>query len=185
MTLQRELFKSIAGPAAVTLLILLVPLVTMQFTNEVKWTIYDFLAAGILLFATGFSYKLLTKKSENSIYKTACIIALGSGFFLIWANLAVGITDSGNNPLNIVYFVVVAIGIFGAFAARFRPKGMALTMFMLAALQSLITIIILLYALTHNIEFTLNDILRYLAINGIFILLFILSGILYRNAAQD
>ena len=34
-------------------LLLLLPLVAMQFTNEVNWTFSDFLVAGILLFGTG------------------------------------------------------------------------------------------------------------------------------------
>jgi len=37
--------------AVVVALILLIPLVAMQFTSEVNWTLSDFVFAGVLLFA--------------------------------------------------------------------------------------------------------------------------------------
>ena len=41
--------------AAATLAILSIPLIAMQFTDEVKWDLPDFIIMGLLLFGTGFS----------------------------------------------------------------------------------------------------------------------------------
>lgn len=71
--------------------LLLIPLVAMQFTNEVDWSSSDFLVMGILL--TGTS--LLLETVLRLVKKTSYRIALGLGvlltFLLIWAELAVGI----------------------------------------------------------------------------------------------
>ena len=44
---------------------------------------------------------------------------------LVWINLAVGIIGSEDNPANLMYGGVLAVGVAGAVAARFRPGGMA------------------------------------------------------------
>ena len=75
-------------------LILLIPLLVMQFTDEVDWKIGDFIVMGILLFSTGLGYELITKKIGNTAYRVAIAIAIGVVFLLIWAELAVGIFGS-------------------------------------------------------------------------------------------
>jgi hypothetical protein len=40
-------------------------------------------------------------------------------------NLAVGIIGSEDNPANLMYGGVLAVGIIGAIIARFEPHGMA------------------------------------------------------------
>ena len=50
-----------------TLLILFVPLIAMQLTNEVNWDASDFFVAGVLLFIFGYLFKVLTKSSNNQI----------------------------------------------------------------------------------------------------------------------
>ena len=41
--------------ALATVLILLLPLITMQFTDEVIWNLADFIVAGILIFGFGLT----------------------------------------------------------------------------------------------------------------------------------
>jgi hypothetical protein len=53
MEKQQNFFLTIPGVAVVTGLILLIPLVAMQFTNEVNWSVTDFILMGSLLFGTG------------------------------------------------------------------------------------------------------------------------------------
>lgn len=88
MTLQN---KRLTGIVLTVALLLLVPFVAMQFTNEVNWNLSDFVVAGILLLGTGLLCELvlrMVKKVENRI---ALCAALLLALFLIWAELAVGI----------------------------------------------------------------------------------------------
>ena len=75
--------------------LLFIPLIAIQFTNEVNWTLFDFVVAGILLFSTGLIFKLVVRKIKNIKYRivfgVALLIVL---FLLIWAELAVGIFDT-------------------------------------------------------------------------------------------
>ena len=38
----------------------------MQFTNEVNWTLFDFVVAGILLLGTGLIFNLVVRKIKIS-----------------------------------------------------------------------------------------------------------------------
>ena len=78
--------------AGVVALLLLVPLVRMQFTEEVNWDLFDFALMGALLFGTGLAYELLTKKaSKTTAYRVAVGVALAAAFLLVWVQGAVGI----------------------------------------------------------------------------------------------
>ena len=74
--------------------LLLLPLIAMQFTNEVNWGSFDFLIMGVLLYGTGLSCELVMRKVKSTggrlIFCGAILLAL----FLIWAELAVGIFGS-------------------------------------------------------------------------------------------
>lgn len=184
MTIKSNFYKLFFVPAAVTFILLLVPLIAMQFTEEVKWNFFDFIVAGFLLFGTGFSYKLLTQKAGSTVYKAAIAVSLASGLFLVWANLAVGIVGSEENPVNVFYFGVIAIGMIGSVIARFRPRGLSLTMFAMASATALIAAGIIIFAVFQNIEFTFPDVMRLLAIHVFFITLFVISALLFRQAEE-
>ncbi len=181
MSTEKPLLKSIAGLAIATGLLLLIPLIAMQFTDEVVWTWSNFIFAGILIFGTGLSYKLITRKSGETAYRVAIGFALTTGFFLLWVNLAVGIIGSEDNPVNLLYFGVLAVGIIGACIARFRPHGMALTMFAMALAQASVAAITLAGGFYQSPPSTVFHIV---ALNGFFIMLFVISGLLFRYVAQ-
>ena len=75
----------------VVFIILLVPLIAMQFTDEVNWTLGDFVVAGVLLLGTGLMCDLVIRKVKNVKYRIAICIALLLVLLLIWVELAVGI----------------------------------------------------------------------------------------------
>jgi hypothetical protein len=50
-------------------------------------------------------------------------------------NLAVGVIGTEDDPANLMYVGVLAVGIIGAIIARFRPHGMARTLFATALAQ--------------------------------------------------
>jgi hypothetical protein len=85
------LTKSILSVVLVAGLILLVPLIAMQFTKEVAWTPGDFIVAGALLVGTGLMYVLAARKLDNRRSRTLVGLVLGLVFVLIWMELAVGI----------------------------------------------------------------------------------------------
>jgi len=120
MKSEIKFYQSIAGLTLATGLLLLIPLVAMQFTEEVVWTLSDFVVAGTLLFGTGLTYKLITRKSGELAYRVVVGFALFTGLFLVWVNLAVGIIGSENNPVNLMYFGAFGVAIIGTFIARFE-----------------------------------------------------------------
>ena len=81
-------------PAVIILtstILLLIPLIAMQFTDEVKWTLFDFVVAGILLLGTGLLFELVIRKFRKTKIRAAVCIVLLIVLIIIWAELAVGI----------------------------------------------------------------------------------------------
>lgn len=78
---------------------------------------------------------------SGSVYRAAVTVAVGSSLFLIWANLAVGLIGSEDEPANGMYMAVLAVATIGATLARLRPRGMAFTLFAMATTQTLIAAI--------------------------------------------
>ena len=83
--------KRLIGIALTVALLLLIPFIAMQFTDEVKWTRLDFVTAGVLLLGTGLMCELVMRKVKKIEYRIAICVALLAAFLLIWLELAVGI----------------------------------------------------------------------------------------------
>ena len=85
--------KRIISIIITIIFILLIPLVAMQFTDEVKWGAEDFIVIGMLLFSVGFVYEAVARRLENDrhrlIFGSVCMV----GVLLVWVELAVGIFD--------------------------------------------------------------------------------------------
>ena len=77
-------------PSVITFL-LFIPFIAMYFTDEVNWSVRDFIVMGILLYSTWLICELVVKriKKTNNRYLAIAVILLF--FFLIWAELAVGL----------------------------------------------------------------------------------------------
>jgi hypothetical protein len=72
-------------------ILLLVPIIAMQFTNEVNWTSIDFVVAGTVLLGTGLLIDLAIRKISKIKYRLAASAAILVALLLIWVELAVGI----------------------------------------------------------------------------------------------
>ncbi|NQT62314.1 MAG: hypothetical protein HQ556_05085 [Candidatus Marinimicrobia bacterium] len=72
-------------------LVLLIPLVAMQFTDEVDWDLMDFIVAGALLTFAALAYELASRKLSNSKYRLAVGIAILAVLIIVWIELAVGL----------------------------------------------------------------------------------------------
>lgn len=129
-------------------LLLLTPLVAMQFTKQVDWDMDDFVLFGLMLAAACGTYELAARTSGNGSYRAATGVAVVTAFVLVWMNLAVGIIGNEENPANLMFGGVLAVGFIGALFARFRPRGMALALVATAVAQVLVCVI----ALTAGIE---------------------------------
>ncbi len=71
--------------------VLLIPLISMQITEEVNWTFFDFIVMGILLFFTGTALEFVLRKVTQTKHRILlCGFVLGV-CLLVWAELAVGI----------------------------------------------------------------------------------------------
>lgn len=71
--------------------ILLIPLIAMQFTNEVNWDASDFLVATILLFGVCSLIELSIRNIKDVSYRTPIIIGIIVLLLLVWMELGVGI----------------------------------------------------------------------------------------------
>lgn len=83
--------KRLSGILLAVALLLLIPFIAMQFTDEVKWTLSDFVVVGGLLLGTGLMCELVIRKVKKIEYRIAICGAILAAFFLIWLELAVGI----------------------------------------------------------------------------------------------
>lgn len=159
--------------------VLILPLVAMQFTDEVNWTGGDFVFAGVLLFGSLGALEAVMQGTGNASCRAAAGIAILGVFLLTWSNAAVGITDSEADFY--ILFGVPSVAIIGAILSRLRPRGMALAMAATALAQAFIAVT----ALVAGIVPDFNPTVEILGINGFFVALFLGSSWLFRIAARQ
>lgn len=83
--------KNILRIVLATLLILLVPLIAMQFTDDVNWSATDFVVAGALLLGTGLVFELGVRRIQNTRQRFIFGLLLLAVLVLVWIELAVGV----------------------------------------------------------------------------------------------
>jgi hypothetical protein len=66
----------------------------MQFTDEVDWSAFDFIIMGTLLLITGLSVEFVLRSFKRMQERLLICGAILFIFFLVWAELAVGIFGS-------------------------------------------------------------------------------------------
>ena len=182
MKTNKTAYRSAVGIVLAAAFILLLPLLAMQFTDELVWDLADFAVAGALLVGTGLMYELAARKAGNIAYRAAVGVALAAALLLVWINLAVGIIGNEDNPANLMYIGVLAVGIIGAIIARFQPHGMARALFATALAQALVVVIALIAGKQHS---PISSVAEIVGVNGIFIALFLGSAWLFRYSARE
>ncbi|WP_437738769.1 hypothetical protein [Sorangium sp. So ce1335] len=155
-------------------LVLLLPWVAMQFTEEVAWDLADFAIFGAMLVGACGTYELAARVTGNTAYRAAVGVALAAAFLLVWMNLAVGIIGNEENPANWMYAGVLAVGIVGAIMARFQPQGMGRAMVATALAQALVAVIALIAGWGYTLVLT-----------AFFVMLWLTSARLFRSAARE
>lgn len=79
---------------AATGFLLLIPLIAMQFTKEVNWSVSDFIVAGGLLLTTGLLCEIVLRKVVAVKSRIALCAIILIVLALIWIELAVGLFGS-------------------------------------------------------------------------------------------
>jgi hypothetical protein len=182
MKTDRTAYQSAIRIVLVVAFLLMIPLVAMQFTDQVVWTLADFVVAGTLLGGTGLLYELAARKaSSNTAYRAAAAVALGTALFLVWSNLAVGIIGDEGNPANGMYLGVLAVGVTGAILAHFRPRGLARALFATALAQAVVAAI----AIITGLGAPESGPLELVTVNGFFVVLWVGAAGLFRYAARE
>lgn len=109
----------------------------------------------------------------------AFALAVGASFMLIWVSMSVGLIGADGDPVNVMYFGVIAIGGIGALVTRRRPRGMARTLVAMAIGQTIVAAIALFGGLGRPWSGPLEIVLS----NAFFVALFVCSAWLFRRAA--
>ena len=177
MEKSAKFYQSIPAVALGTVLLLMIPLVAMQFTDEVDWSVVDFMIAGALLFGTGVLFVLVLRAAENIVFKVAMGLAIGATFLMIWADLAVGLIGSGPNPGNLMYIGVITVLITGIYFSRFNAAGLERAMFATALALVLVAVIALLAGMQNYPQ---SSVMEIIGVNLFFVAPYILSGLLFR-----
>ena len=73
------------------LMILIIPLVGTILSDQIDWGILDFLVMGIILLIVGIALSAVSQKIKNSKKRLFYNFIIILVFFLVWAELAVGI----------------------------------------------------------------------------------------------
>jgi len=167
---------------AAAALILLLPLVAMQFTDEVVWGVADFAVFGALLLGVGVTFELAARKTGNIVYRSAVGVALAAAFILVWVNGSVGVIGSEDNDANLMYAGVLAVGVIGALIARFQPTGMAGALLATAVAQVLVAMIAVIAGLGSTAPIWPWDVL---ILTGFFTVMWVGSALLFRKAARE
>jgi hypothetical protein len=165
-------------------LILMLPLVAMQFTDEVVWGLFDFVVFGAMLFGALGAYELAARATGSIAFRAAAGLALAAAFILIWVNGAVGIIGDGDNPSTPMYFAVLVVGIIGAIIARLEPIGMARAMFATALAQAAVPVIALIVWNPQANSWGAAGVSGVFGMNAFFVMLFAGSALLFRRAAN-
>jgi peptidoglycan/LPS O-acetylase OafA/YrhL len=105
---SKTLYRSALRVAVGVALILSLPLVAMRFTDEVVWSLADFVVAGVLLATIGVALELAARKAGN-LATALGIAALG---------VAAGILGQADDAPGLVLLGLVLIGSACALGVR-------------------------------------------------------------------
>jgi hypothetical protein len=175
--------RRLAVWAGIVALILMIPVVAMQASDEWNWDLFDFIFAGAVLFGAALGYELVAPRGGTTAYRAAVGVAAVTALVLVWINAAVGIIGD-DEVFNLIYFGVLAVGVAGALIARFRPQGMARTLFSVAVAQMLVPLAVLALPTHRDVLWEPPGIVGVFILNSIFAALWVGSAMLFWIAGR-
>lgn len=73
------------------LLLLIIPLIGMNLTDEIDWTLSDFIISGLILLVFSLTINFIILRISNRKKRVFYITILFILFMLVWTELALGI----------------------------------------------------------------------------------------------
>jgi hypothetical protein len=163
-------------------LLLLLPLIAMQFTDEVNWTPMDFVFAAGLLAAAGIALELGARASRDRAFRIGIGAAVAAAFLLVWSTGAVGLIGSEDHPANLLYLAVIAVAVLGSLVVRLQAALLARVMYASAFLQALIGAVALVRGWGAGAANWPWDVI---GASGFFTVLWLTAGLLFRLSAGN
>jgi hypothetical protein len=115
---------------------------------------------------------------SNTAYRVALGLAFTAAFLIVWLNAAAGLIGiEDDDPANLLYVGVLAVGVVGAIVARLRPRGLARALFATALAQALVGAIALALPNTASAA-------QIVLLHAAFVALFAAAAVLFRHAAR-
>ena len=116
---------------------------------------------------------------SNTVYRFAVGLALTAAFLIVWLNAAAGLIGiEDDDPANLLYVGVLAIGSVSAIVARLQPRGLARALFATALAQALVG------AVALKLPNTASPV-QIVILHGVFVALFAGAALLFRYAARE
>lgn len=172
------------GPAIFAAIALMFPITGSLLIRDWHWHPIAFVVVGLLFFAVGMIFQLLTRHSGSWAYRAAVGIACTATFGLMWGSL---VQWADVTRFAAFYFVVPVVEVVGAAFARLRPAGMARALFVTAAVEMLLVTVGLLLLLREAPDATTwtPPEVRGFAGNVVNALMFAGAGFLFRRSARS
>lgn len=105
-------------------------------------------------------------------------LAILNSVLLLWVSMGVGVIGRDGEPLNIIYFGVIAIWIIVGTFYKFKSTGMVNALYASAIAQTIVTIV----AITLKWGYPYSPALELMGLNGFYIALWIWSASFYKRA---
>jgi hypothetical protein len=115
---------------------------------------------------------------SGTAYRLAAGLSVGTAVLILYVNLAVGLLGiEDDDPANLLYVGVLAIGFVGGILARFQPRGLARALFATALAQAVVGAIAVNYPNTASRT-------QIVLLHGFLVGVFVGAGLLFRHAAR-
>ncbi|GAB2756522.1 hypothetical protein [Amycolatopsis magusensis] len=118
-------------------------------------------------------------KKQKTAYRSAVVVALFAALTLLWGLGAVGLIGVEGDRADLMYLGVLAVGVVGTLAARFRPAGMSRALLATAAATAVVAVIAFALGKHHS---PATSVLELLGLNAFFTTLFAASAYLFHQA---
>jgi len=156
-------------------------LVGLTLAGKLDWGVMDFVFVTVILFGGLGAYRFVSGRGQGRTFHLAVAMSLATALSMIWVTLAVGIIGSEDNQANIMYVVVLGIGLLGSIIARFRAPGMKWTMVWVTIAQFAVTIL----AYTIWKPETEEHVFSTVILNLCYVMLFLSSAVLFHRASRQ
>jgi hypothetical protein len=174
LTNMPSIGKTILRAALGALALWMAPVVAAQFIRDWHWGVGGFVRAYLLFFVAGLVITLIARRMRVWSYKAGVGVALVGGVALGWSTL-VQTADSGH-PERLWFLSVLGVGLIGALVARLNAAGLAVTLFTMAVVAALMSVM-------QPSGAPPDGALRIAIGHGMYVVLFAASGLLFRHAS--